>query len=867
VSDLLSQLFSSRFFMPHGHCYLWQPGLVWLQVLSNGFIALAYLAISSTLAYLVYRVRDLPFKVMYLAFGAFIVTCGITHIFDVWVIWEPLYWLDGLLRAVTAVASVGTALALPSLIPKVLALARGAKAAHDRGIQLETAIKDLGTSYERARELERMKTQFFANVSHELRTPLALILGPTEKLLTATNLVAGQRQDLAVMQRNARLLLQYVNDLLDVTKIEAGKLEPDYVAVDLARLVRRAASHFETIAAERSIAYAIETPAELQAALDIGKIERVLFNLLSNAFKFTPAGGHIRCTLTVQTMSPQHAEIVVADSGPGIPPASRQAAFERFRQLENASGQAAGGTGLGLAIAKDFTELHGGTIGVGDAPEGGALLRVRLPIAAPDGKVVRTAPAADAATLMEAELVAPAPPAAASPAADAAPDSRVHASIGPDAGEARGERRPQRLSGSMRVHGAPEETLPQLLLVEDNAELRRFLTESLAGAYRVATAEDGAAGLDRALELGARLDLVLTDMMMPRMDGATLVRELRRHEALAVVPIMLLTAKADDTVRIELLRQGAQDYLLKPCSVEELRARVGNLVAMKRARGVLEREIVGQQRDLADLARDVAQRKRELETAYEAMRVAREQAERASELKTRLLGLVSHELRTPLTALRLQLERLERGREPALAPKQTDITRRMAGAMTRLEQLIESLLEYARIERGQSEIHAEAVYLADLAAATLGELGPQAEKKRLRLRLEVTPGLGPAWTDPRHVRLILVNLVANAIKFTEQGEVAVLVGRGEGEAFRVAVRDTGPGIPSEAQERIFEPFSPLEPFLHKHTPGVGLGLALVREMVEGLGGVIEVQSQLGVGSTFTVMLPASAPQRGSATNS
>src|SRR4051812_35088228 len=137
--------------MPHGHCYLWLPGLVWLEVGSNLLIGLAYVAISSTLAYLVFRVRDIPFKVMYLAFGIFIVTCGMTHFFDVWTVWTPLYWLDGAVRGVTAVASVGTAIFLPPLIPKAVQLARGAKAAHDRGIRLETAVKDLATMYERTR--------------------------------------------------------------------------------------------------------------------------------------------------------------------------------------------------------------------------------------------------------------------------------------------------------------------------------------------------------------------------------------------------------------------------------------------------------------------------------------------------------------------------------------------------------------------------------------------------------------------------------------------------------------------------------------------------------------------------------------------
>src|SRR5262245_34585414 len=185
----MSEVVSTTLFMPHGHCYLWLPGLLWLQVLSNGLIGLSYVAISSTLAYLVYRLRDdIPFRMMYLAFGAFIVLCGVTHFFDVYVIWKPAYWIDGTVRGITAIVSAGTALLLPPLIPHAIVLARGAKSVRDRGIELETAVKDLATMYQKTKELEELKSQFFANVSHELRTPLALIMGPVDKILASANL-------------------------------------------------------------------------------------------------------------------------------------------------------------------------------------------------------------------------------------------------------------------------------------------------------------------------------------------------------------------------------------------------------------------------------------------------------------------------------------------------------------------------------------------------------------------------------------------------------------------------------------------------------------------------------------------------------
>ena len=193
IMPSLSELFSAEWFMPHGHCYRWEPGLVGLQVITNGAIGLAYAGIAAALVVLVRRVRDIPFKPVYVAFGTFILTCGFTHFMDIVTIWSPLYWVDGGLRASTAVASVGTAMLLPPLLPRAVALARGARAAHERGLELEGVVKQLGTLYDRTRELEALKTQFFANVSHELRTPLALILGPTEKLLGSPGLGAEQR--------------------------------------------------------------------------------------------------------------------------------------------------------------------------------------------------------------------------------------------------------------------------------------------------------------------------------------------------------------------------------------------------------------------------------------------------------------------------------------------------------------------------------------------------------------------------------------------------------------------------------------------------------------------------------------------------
>ncbi len=825
MGEWLRDLLGGPGFMPHGHCYLWEPGLVWLQVLSNGAIGVAYVAIAAMLVELVRRGRDLPFKGIALAFGVFIISCGITHLFDVVVIWHPYYWADGVLRAITAAASVGTAILLAPRISQALALARGATAAQQRGMKLEAMVNDLETLYEQTRELEQLKTQFFANVSHELRTPLTLILGPTERLLGADNLSSEQRRDLEVVARNGRALLKHVNDLLDVSRLESGKMTMTYQRVDLTRMIARVAGLFEGLAADRALELTIDAPQPVTVEVDGGKVERVLLNLLGNAFKFTPDGGRIRVSLHQEG---ERVRLEVADSGPGVPASQREVVFDRFRQVEAEATRRQGGTGLGLTICRDFVRLHGGRIELGDAPEGGASFRVELPRQAPSGAAVSAG---------EAQEAAP------SPEQQAALDELRQAVAASDAAAGRdGDR-------------------PRGLVVEDNRELNRFVAEVLGERYEVEQAFDGEQGLAAAERRPP--DLVLSDIMMPRMSGDELVRALRQRAAFDAVPVVLLTAKADDELRLQLLREGAQDYLMKPFVAEELQARVANLITVKRARDLLQEELDQSVSDLEVLAREVTQHKRELETALASVRVAREHAERASQLKSQFLSLVSHELRTPLAALQLQLHRLQRGAGGALPAGKVDVVKRMTGSAARLHDLIESLLQYVRVEAGRLTVEAEPVDAGALCVEAVEELRPQAEGKGLALVCTAPQDMPPLVTDPRLLRLVVVNLLGNAIKFTQEGEVRLELSRtGDRHVFRVA--DTGPGIPAEERVRVFEAWEQLEPTRVKHTPGVGLGLALVREMVQALGGDVELESEVGRGSVFTVRLPdARAPEGGS----
>jgi PAS domain S-box-containing protein len=408
---------------------------------------------------------------------------------------------------------------------------------------LRTANDDVTRLYRKSLELDELKSQFFAAVSHELRTPLTLILGPVEQLLATPGGNGATREKLDVVGRNARTLLKHVNDLLDASKLEARAVKPDYAAVDVAALVRLVAGHFEVTAVDRNFTYVVDVPGELHAEVDPAKLERIVTNLLANAFKFTPSGGRVRLALR-EDRETQRVVVVVADSGPGIPLALREVAFERFRQLEGGSERRFPGTGLGLAIARDFAHLMGGTIVVGDAPEGGALFTVEIPRRAPAGTVVRAA------------TPAPMPPEDWRPVLD---ELAVHKPAAVDV-----------------AAGADRATV---LIVEDNVDMSRFVCDALAGDHHVVAAFDGREGLRMAMEL--KPDLVVTDIMMPSMSGEELVVALRKQPDLDATPVVVLTAKADDELRLRMFREGVQDYLSKPFSVDELRVRVSNLVTAK----------------------------------------------------------------------------------------------------------------------------------------------------------------------------------------------------------------------------------------------------------------------------------------------
>jgi signal transduction histidine kinase len=659
-------------------------------------------------------------------------------------------------------------------------------------------IADLSHAKDDAEAASRAKSVLLANVSHELRTPLTLILGPTRRLLRPGVVADAARHDLETVERNAQALLKHVTDLLEVAKLDAGRMEVERAPVDLAELVRRTGSLFDVVATERHVTLSVETPPSLALAGDASKLERVLLNLLSNAMKFAPDDGRVRVRLGADGAS---AVLSVEDTGPGVPIASRQAIFERFRRGDDPTTRRFGGTGLGLSIAKEIVERHGGRIDVGDGAEGGALFRVTLPLELPAGAGATAGAGA-----------------APEPLDEIARQTVAELQVRPDP--------------TVAIHGNGGHGL--VLVIEDNPDMSRFLVDCLTQDHRVATAFDGRQGIEQALAL--KPDLILTDLMLPVIGGDALVRELRAHAELDAIPILVLTAKVDDELRVRLLRQGVQDFLGKPIAAEELCARVANFVMLKRARDVLQSALSSQSRDVATMADRLAA---------------------ANRAKDEFLAILSHELRTPLMPILTWASLLrERALDAATVERGLAAIERNAKLQTRI---VEDLLDVSRAITGKLRLTIQPVALDAVIRGAIDSLRPAADAKGIALDAPPAPEAGFVSGDADRLQQVVWNLLANAIKFTPRGgRVEVRVARA-GDHVRLTVRDDGAGIDPALLPRLFERFWQADSSSTRAHGGLGLGLAVVRHLVELHGGTVRADSGgAGQGATFTVMLPAMA---------
>jgi PAS domain S-box-containing protein len=421
-------------------------------------------------------------------------------------------------------------------------------------------------------DLDRAKTQFFSNVSHEFRTPLTLMLAPLEQLLSQPELDAqAVRGSVEAAHRNALRLLKLVNTLLDFSRIEAGRIDARFAPVDLADYTVEIASSFRSLFDDAGLALIVEAqPLDHPVYIDRDLWEKVVLNLMSNAFKYTLAG-EVRVTLRAAPDG-AGAEMVVADTGVGIPQAEISRVFERFHRVENSQGRSYEGSGIGLALVREVVELHRGAIAVESQLGVGSTFTVRVPFGTAH---------------LPAELIGH--------AQDARAVSRREAFLNETSGWAA-----PLVTGAPATPQGGRTSRGRVLLADDNADMRQYVARLLLEeGYQVETAADGETALNLARTRPP--NLVLADVMMPKLDGLGLLRALRADAATAETPVVLLSARAGEEAKIEGLEAGADDYLVKPFSSRELMARVQAAIRLAETRRQADRALRDESRRILRL--------------------------------------------------------------------------------------------------------------------------------------------------------------------------------------------------------------------------------------------------------------------------
>ena len=515
---MTSELLATNF-IPHGHCYLWKPGLVWLHVLSDGLITLAYFIIPFELICIVKKRQDIPFDWILLLFGSFIVCCSMTHAIAVWTLWHPDYWFSGLIKAVTAAVSLCTAVVLVELVPKILAIPSPA--------QLEAAILAKATAQknvEAAEAANRAKSEFLASMSHELRTPLNAILGFSQVMVRDSSLTGEHQQHLGIINRAGEHLLSLINDILEMSQIEAGHTTLNQSSFDLIRLLENLKDMFFLKAESQNLSLLFEWSEELPQCVktDAGKLRQVLINLVGNAIKFTRQG---EVKVRVSQSDNNYLHFEVGDTGEGIAPEEMEKLFQPFEQTQTGK-KAKQGTGLGLPISRQFVQLMGGEIRVNSTIGVGSTFAFDIQFSPADDE----------------EL----------------------------------EKTPQN-----KVIGlAPHQPEYRILVVEDRPESRLLLVKLLSSiGLQVREAENGKEAI--AVWEEWQPNLILMDMRMPMMSGYEATQYIKAQPLEKKTAILALTASAFKEDRKAILAAGCDDIMPKPFQDRILFAKIEELLGLR----------------------------------------------------------------------------------------------------------------------------------------------------------------------------------------------------------------------------------------------------------------------------------------------
>lgn len=675
------------------------------------------------------------------------------------------------------------------------------------------------------KEFDRAKTEFFSNVSHEFRTPLTLLLGPLQDVIRMRDekFPDTTTQKLEMAYRNALRLQKLVNTLLDFSRIEAGKLEAFFQPTDLALFTLEIAGVFRA-AIERSGLKFITRAQEINEPIYVNHDmwEKIVLNLLSNAFKFTTHG---KIELTLRSRK-KHVQLHVRDTGVGILKDNIPKIFERFKRITTAPARTHEGSGIGLALVKELVEVHGGTIKVKSREGAGSEFIITIP------KGKSHLPSKQIFETMDR---LPAHPVGASYAEEAmgwVPDQHK----------------------SSRSRKKQEEGKPVVIVVDDNADMRQYLVDILSNDFEIVAFERAQKVLDYLAD-GKNADLVLSDVMLPEMDGNDLLNRLKADINYANIPVVLLSARSSESDRIEGLHAGADDYLVKPFSSKELRTVVDSRVRIAKrhrdSQAVLEGEKqVEVQKSLQQFNDLLRQKNYELKCMNEEL--------------SNFAFIASHDLREPLRKIQLFSNTLVETEGDKISNRGREYCKKILNSVTRMNALIEDILSFSKASSAPKSRPTE-FSLKDVADQVVNDLSVTIALTQASIRYENLPVFKGNFLQ---ITQLFENLISNAIKFQPMenqpvvtitadfimgSEIQSSYANPSARYLKIEFTDNGIGFEEQYSEKIFHMFQRL----HNRAEfvGTGMGLAICKRVVENHNGFILARPNVERGSVFSCYFP------------
>jgi signal transduction histidine kinase len=700
--------------------------------------------------------------------------------------------------------------------------------------ELDKNKQELEENHRKLKELDEVKSRFFANISHELRTPLTLLLAPLESLLIQSrnpaSSVPPQTQELLVtMQANGMRLLKLINDLLDLVRLESGRMEVREEPMEVEPFVKGLVQSVRNVAEDKRIRLEAHVDSEVGTVMaDRDKWEKILLNLVFNAVKFTPSRGLVE--VRVEKMEEQ-LQIRVRDTGMGISKENLANVFSRFWQADTSAQRKFQGAGIGLALVKELVEVQDGIVEVQSEINKGTTFTIRLPY--------RRATAAEVKREQSNPVALSHGSRADRDRPQEAPDDRAEqwlstlyrrAEFFPSMTSVHESIRPVEVMGGKK--GAPK-----ILVADDEPDMLRFLKSQLSPHFQVIEAIDGNQAFEKACQFLP--DIVLLDMMMPEKDGLQVCRELRERTSTKRIPIVLLTARADEDTKLQSLAAGASDFLAKPFSTTELHVRVKNLI------------------DSHQYQRQLTRQNQILEATLEQLKETETQLVQSEKLASlgRMSAGIIHEINNPLNFAKTashMLRRQARLLPPGDKDEFEETVKDIEEGIDRVRVIVSDLRSFTH---PNTEMF-EDVSVRNLITSTLRFLSHEWKDK-----VDIVQNFhedATVWGNRHQLIQVLINLIQNSIdalkkkEFTSDKPRVEIAGLHKDEKFLLVIRDNGLGIAPENLSRIFDPF-----FTTKDVgEGMGLGLSICYRILEAHKGRITVKSELGSFCEFTLEFPA-----------